>query len=259
MVGTVRLIAYLMLLSLGWASEALPAEVLQTVLLTGKPGAQKVAPNESEAPATRTARESMVKEIEARGVKSPAVLSALRRVLRHEFVASRLFGSAYGDYPLPIGHGQTISQPYIVGLMTDLLRVEPAHAVLEIGTGSGYQAAVLAELAQHVVSIEIVKPLAESAAARLDRLGYRNVTVIAGDGYFGAEKSGPYDSIIVTAAATHVPPPLVAQLKPGGRMAIPVGDTPWTQNLLLVEKDAAGKIATRSVTAVRFVPLTRGR
>src|SRR6266446_3163840 len=147
MVSRIRLIAYLMLLTLGWATDALPADAL----LTGKPGAQKSAPNDSEGPATRAARESMVREqIEARGVKSPSVLAALRRVPRHEFVASRQFASAYGDYPLPIGHGQTISQPYIVGLMTDLLRVEPTHTVLEIGTGSGYQAAVLAELAHHV-------------------------------------------------------------------------------------------------------------
>ena len=248
--------AYLLALSLSLATEALPFDVL----LTGEPGAKKVVPQGGETPGTRAERESMVRDqIEAKGVRSPTVLAAMRRVPRHEFVASRLFGSAYGDYPLPIGHGQTISQPFIVGLMTELLRVEPTHTVLEIGTGSGYQAAVLAELAHHVVSIEIVAPLAKSAAERLARLGYRNVTVVAGDGYFGWEKSAPYDSIVVTAAATHVPPPLVAQLKPGGRMAIPVGETPWTQNLLLVEKDGAGKISTRSVTAVRFVPLTRGR
>jgi protein-L-isoaspartate(D-aspartate) O-methyltransferase len=248
--------AYLMVSFLGWAAEALPADVL----LTGKPGAQKAATNISDPPGARAERESMVsKQIEARGVKSPAMLAALRRVPRHEFVESKLFASAYGDHPMPIGHGQTISQPFIVGLMTDMLRIEPTHTVLEIGTGSGYQAAVLAELAQLVVSIEIVAPLAQSAAERLARLGYRNLTVVAGDGYFGWEKNAPYDSIVVTAAATHVPPPLIAQLKPGGRMAIPVGETPWSQNLLLVEKDAGGKLTTRSITGVRFVPMTRGQ
>jgi protein-L-isoaspartate(D-aspartate) O-methyltransferase len=252
----IRLIACAVLLLLGCATDTRAVEVL----LTGTPGAANVAPRGSEASGTRAERESMVRDqIERKGIASPPVLAAMRRVRRHEFVESRLFGSAYGDYPLPIGHGQTISQPYIVGLMTELLRVEPGHTVLEVGTGSGYQAAVLAELAQHVVSIEIVAPLAQSAAARLERLGYRNVTVVSGDGYFGWEKNAPYDSIVVTAAATHVPPPLIAQLKPGGRMAIPVGETPWTQNLLLIEKDGAGRISTRSVTAVRFVPLTRGR
>jgi protein-L-isoaspartate(D-aspartate) O-methyltransferase len=160
---------------------------------------------------------------------------------------------------LPIGHGQTISQPYIVAYMTEILRIEPGNRVLEVGTGSGYQAAILAELAKQVVSIEIIKPLAQTAAKRLERLGYRNITVLDGDGYFGWESAAPYDAIIVTAAATHVPPPLVAQLKPGGRMAIPVGETAWTQNLLLIEKDKDGKLTTRNLIPVRFVPLTRER
>jgi protein-L-isoaspartate(D-aspartate) O-methyltransferase len=246
-----------MLAASGCASGATAAEVL----LTGTPGATRATPSTASEPSRlREAREAMLREqLLSRGVKTPTVLDAMRRVPRHEFAGSSLFATAYGDYPLPIGHGQTISQPYIVGLMTELLRVEPAHNVLEIGTGSGYQAAVLAELARHVISIEIVGPLARSAAIRLERLGYRNITVVGGDGYFGWEQGAPYDSIIVTAAATHVPPPLIAQLKPGGRMAIPVGDTPWAQNLLLVEKDHDGKIATRSLIGVRFVPLTRGR
>jgi protein-L-isoaspartate(D-aspartate) O-methyltransferase len=231
------------------------------VLLAGKPGATGAMPAPaSESPRLREEREAMVREqLLSRGVQTPAVLDAMRRVPRHEFVGSALLRTAYGDYPLPIGHGQTISQPYIVGLMTELLRVERTHNVLEIGTGSGYQAAVLAELARHVITVEIVAPLARSAASRLDRLGYRNITVVAGDDYFGWEQGAPYDSIIVTAAATHVPPPLIAQLKPGGRMAIPVGDTPWAQNLLLIEKDSDGRVATRTLLGVRFVPLTRGR
>ena len=181
------------------------------------------------------------------------------RVPRHEFVPTDQVRAAYQDAPLPIGHGQTISQPYIVAYMTEMLRLEPRDHVLEIGTGSGYQAAILAELAKDVVTIEIIKPLAEDAAKRLERLGYRNITVLHGDGYFGSESAAPYDAIVVTAAATHVPPPLVAQLKPGGRMAIPVGETAWTQNLLLIEKDKDSKLTTRNLIPVRFVPLTRER
>jgi protein-L-isoaspartate(D-aspartate) O-methyltransferase len=228
--------------------------------LTGKPGAPKSTAETTDDPRARKARQAMVREqIEARGIRTSTVLAALARVPRHAFVEPRVFGSAYGDYPLPIGHGQTISQPYIVGLMTDLLRIAPTDKVLEVGTGSGYQAAVLAELAEYVVTIEIVTPLAQSAATRLERLGYRNTTVIAGDGYAGWEKEAPYDSIIVTAGASHVPAPLVVQLKPGGRMVIPVGETASTQNLLLIEKDHAGKLSTRTVTPVRFVPLVRSR
>ena len=147
----------------------------------------------------------------------------------------------------------------LITTTTEMLRLEPRDHVLEVGTGSGYQAAILAELAKDVVTIEIIKPLAQDAAKRLERLGYRNITVLHGDGYFGWESAAPYDAIIVTAAATHVPPPLVAQLKPGGRMAIPVGETAWTQNLLLIEKDKDGKLTTRNLLPVRFVPLTRER
>jgi len=157
---------------------------------------------------------------------------------------------------LPIGHGQTISQPYIVGFMTEKLELEPGDRVLEVGTGSGYQAAILGELVEEVISIEIIEPLARAAAQRLERLGYGNITVLYGDGYYGFEDAAPFDAIIVTAAAAHIPPPLNRQLKPGGRMAIPVGRSGWTQNLLLVEKDSDGEISTRNLMAVRFVPLT---
>jgi len=187
---------------------------------------------------------------------SDRVLSALGAVGRHEFVPRSQWREAYANYPLPIGHGQTISQPYIVALMTDLVDPQPGDVVLEVGTGSGYQAAVLAKLVEQVYSIEIIEPLATQAAGRLERLGYGNVTTKLGDGYFGWEEHAPFDSIIVTAAASHVPPPLIAQLKPGGRMVIPVGGRFAVQYLLLVEKSATGEIVTRQVTAVRFVPLT---
>ncbi len=184
------------------------------------------------------------------------VLRALNDVPRHEFVAADLQPQAYANHPLPIGHGQTISQPYIVALMTDLIAPQPDDVVLEVGTGSGYQAAVLAPLVRHVYSIEIIEPLATQAAERLQRLGYDNVTTRLGDGYYGWEDHAPFDAIVVTAAASHVPPPLIAQLKPGGRMAIPVGGPFLVQYLLLVEKTMAGEILTRQITGVRFVPLT---
>ena len=187
---------------------------------------------------------------------SDEVLAALGRVERHLFVPPGQVGYAYENRPLPIGHGQTISQPYIVALMTDLLEPDENDVVLEVGTGSGYQAAVLAELVGHVYSIEIIEALAVSARERLARLGYDNVTTKLGDGYYGWEEHAPFDSIIVTAAASHVPPPLIEQLKPGGRMVIPVGGRFMTQLLLLLEKGADGEVVTRQIGAVRFVPLT---
>jgi len=202
-------------------------------------------------------RERMVREqIAGRGVSAPRVLAALREVPRHEFVPLQRRDRAYADTPLPIGHGQTISQPYIVGYMTEKLALDANDRVLEVGTGSAYQAAILAQLVRHVVSIEIIEPLARAAAERLRRLGFANVTVLHGDGYYGHPADAPYDAIIVTAAASHVPPPLIAQLVPGGRMVIPVGRTGWTQNLLLVEKDETGEVSTRNLLPVRFVPLT---
>jgi protein-L-isoaspartate(D-aspartate) O-methyltransferase len=185
-----------------------------------------------------------------------AVLAAMQKVRREKFVPPQLVSAAYENRPLGIGHGQTISQPYIVAVMTDLLRTDPDDRVLEVGTGSGYQAAILAELTNAVYSIEIIEPLGREAAARLHRLGYDNVHVRIGDGYYGWEEHAPYDAIVVTAAASHIPPPLIHQLKPGGRMIIPVGSRFMTQQLVLVEKDRAGTITTRQILPVRFVPLT---
>lgn len=184
------------------------------------------------------------------------VLRAMQQVPRHEFVPEGERRHAYDNRPLPIGHGQTISQPYIVAIMTDLLNLEPGDRVLEIGTGSGYQAAVLAEMSAAVYSIEIIPELAERARHVLDRLNYRQVTTRVGDGYFGWEQQAPFDAIVVTAAADHVPPPLIKQLKPGGRMLIPVGSRFLTQQLVLVEKSTDGEVTTRLLLPVRFVPLT---
>lgn len=187
---------------------------------------------------------------------SSDVLTALRDVPRHQFVPERYRSRAYLNRPLPIGHGQTISQPYIVAVMTDLLDVDEDDVVLEVGTGSGYQAAVLAEIVDHVHSVEIIEPLAKTAKVRLVRLGYENVTVIQGDGYFGLPDKAPFDAIIVTAASGRIPPPLLRQLARGGRMLIPVGDPFSVQQLMLIEKDAKGRVTTRQILPVRFVPLT---
>ena len=184
------------------------------------------------------------------------VMASLGTVERHEFVPARQQPFAYENRPLPIGHGQTISQPYIVALMTDLIKLDSDDVVLEIGTGSGYQAAILATLVKHVYSIEIIEALADESAARLKRLGYDNVTTTLADGYYGWEAHAPFDAIIVTAAASHVPPPLVQQLAPGSRMIIPIGGRFMTQQLLLLEKTDDNEVITRQVAAVRFVPLT---
>ena len=193
-----------------------------------------------------------------RTVLDERVLAAMRKVERHKFVPPSEVANAYQNRPLPIGYGQTISQPYIVALMTDLMRVERNHTVLEIGTGSGYQAAVLAELAKSVYTIEIVEPLGKQAQERLQNLGYRNVLTKVGDGYYGWEQYAPFDSIIITAAASHIPPLLIKQLKPGGRMVIPVGAQFLTQYLVLVEKNADGTVSSRQLLPVSFVPLTGG-
>ncbi len=202
--------------------------------------------------ATETASET------GRPAFSPAVMAALTKVPRHRFVPLDQVPYAYENRPLAIGHGQTISQPYIVALMTDLIDPLADQTVLEIGTGSGYQAAVLAELVAQVHSIEIIAPLAAEATARLKALGYANVQTRAGDGYYGWEEAGPFDAILVTAAASHVPPPLIRQLKPGGRMVIPVGAHFMAQYLLLVEKTGEGQVSTRQILPVSFVPLTGG-
>ena len=210
-------------------------------------------------------RASLVAEVETYGRLagdlpgagfSDVVLASLATVERHEFVPPRERPFAYENRPLPIGHGQTISQPYIVALMTDLIDPRPGDVVLEVGTGSGYQAAILAGLVDHVYTIEIIEPLYRTASVRLAQLGYDNVTTRLGDGYFGWEQYAPFDAIVVTAAPSHVPPPLVQQLKRGGRMVIPVGGRWATQHLLLIERTGDDEIVTRQVAAVRFVPLT---
>jgi len=199
-------------------------------------------------------REKMVEtQIKARGVKDPRVLSALSKVERNRFVPEEYLNSAYSDQPLPIGEGQTISQPYIVALMTELLELKGDEKVLEIGTGSGYQAAILAELAKEVYSIEIIESLASMAKNRLLELGYQNIKVKAGDGYLGWPEVAPFDAIIITAAPDHVPKPLIEQLKEGGRMVVPVGT--YTQELKKIVK-RSGKIETTDVIPVVFVPMT---
>ncbi len=194
--------------------------------------------------------------IRAEGVKEPNVLKAMVTVPRHAFVRGNELGRAYGDYPLPIGYGQTISQPYIVAYMTQALRLGANDKVLEVGTGSGYQAAVCAEIAEVVYTIEIVEPLAESAKQRLKELGYHNVFTKAGDGYYGWEENAPFDAIIVTAAAGFVPPPLIKQLKEGGRIIVPVGSPFGNQTLMLITKDRDGKIQSKRLLPVIFVPMT---
>lgn len=184
------------------------------------------------------------------------VMIAMSSVPRHSFVPKAYIRYAYENRPLPIGAGQTISQPYIVAIMTDLLNIKSSDIVLEVGTGSGYQAAILAELTSQVYTIEIIKTLQKSAAKRLKSLGYTNVETKLGDGYYGWEEHAPFDAIMVTAAAGQIPPPLIKQLKPGGRMIIPVGGAFMTQYLILVEKRIDGTVSTRQILPVRFVPLT---
>jgi protein-L-isoaspartate(D-aspartate) O-methyltransferase len=215
------------------------------------------------------ARQEMVREIEAdvrltrsdlgKDTLDPRVIAAVGKVPRHEFVPEELRHAAYLNQPLPIGHDQTISQPYIVAIMTDLLAVPRAGRVLEVGTGSGYQAAVLAELGVDVYSIEIVEPLGLRSKALLQRLGYANIQVRIGDGFAGWPEAAPFDAIIVTAAAAKTPPPLLAQLKPGGRMIIPLEGRFGGQDLVLIEKDASDRISRQVILPVMFVPLTGGR
>lgn len=204
-------------------------------------------------------RNDMVKyQIEARGIKDKKVLDALRKIPRHKFVPKQYASEAYNDHPVPIGYGQTISQPYIVALMTELADVKPGEKALEIGTGSGYQAAVLAEITDSVYTIEIITELAQSSNETLNQLGYKNIEVKNADGYFGWKDYAPFDAIVVTAAAEHIPPPLIEQLNEGGKMIIPVGHAFQVQNLMLIEKKD-GKIKSRSIIPVRFVPFKRGK
>jgi protein-L-isoaspartate(D-aspartate) O-methyltransferase len=210
----------------------------------------------ADADPTAADRNRMVRDqIEARGVKSPAVLKAMREVPRHLFVPAAMRSMAYSDSPLPIGYGQTISQPYIVALMTELAGLEPKHRVLEVGTGSGYQAAVLAKLCAQVYSMEIVPALAESARTTLKDLGIKNVLVRVGDGYLGWPDQAPFDRILLTAAPPEIPMVFYDQLKPGGRIVAPVGKHPLEQELIVIEKDEKGGIARRSIIPVRFVPM----
>jgi len=203
-------------------------------------------------------RKAMVKtQIESRGVKDEDILSVMQNVPRHLFIDESLWPKAYSDGPLPIGHGQTISQPYIVAFMTELLRPDTHHMVLEIGTGSGYQAAVLAKLVHHVYTIEIVPELGRNAKTTLKRLSYDNISVRVGDGYKGWPEEEPFDRIIVTAAPEKVPEALIDQLKPGGRMVLPVGPRWWGQDLLVIEKDERGKVVRKNTIPVRFVPMIR--
>ncbi len=226
---------------------------LAALMAAGCSGAAPSSSDEYEA-----ARKAMVQtQIKARGIDDRRVLEAMAKVPRHEFVREDPAARAYADSPLLIGHDQTISQPYIVALMTARLDPQPGDRILEIGTGSGYQAAVLAELAAHVYSIEIVEPLAARAMKTLARLGYGNVTTRTGDGYQGWPAEAPFDAVIVTAAPDHIPQALIDQLKPGGRMLIPVGKSGSVQELRLLRKTSNG-IEEESVLPVRFVPMTGG-
>jgi protein-L-isoaspartate(D-aspartate) O-methyltransferase len=202
-------------------------------------------------------RDAMVdSQIVARGVSNPVVLRAMRAVPRHEFVTTDYLDQAYDDHPLPIGHGQTISQPYIVAWMSELLEVEPGDKVLEIGTGSGYQAAVLAEMGVEVYTVEVIAQLAAAVGPRLERLGYQEINMLEADGYFGWEEHAPYDAIIVTAAPDHLPQPLLAQLTEGGRLVVPVGPVGSFQTLWRFTHGDSGEILAENLGYVSFVPLT---
>jgi protein-L-isoaspartate(D-aspartate) O-methyltransferase len=227
------------------------------VLLAGVAAAQRAA--ESKEGELRALRLAMVeRHIVGEGIRDSLTLQAMRAVPRHEFVPANFRDEAYENHPLPIGLGQTISQPYIVAYMTEIVRPRPGLRVLEVGTGSGYQAAVLAATGAEVYTIEIFRALADSARARLARLGYSRVTVRHGDGHHGWSEEAPFDAIVVTAAAGHIPPALTRQLRPNGRMVIPVGSVYGAQYLILIEKDAKGGLRTRNLLPVAFVPMLSG-
>ena len=203
-------------------------------------------------------RKLMIKnQLQSRGIRDEAVLEVMRSVKRHNFVPENYRDRAYSDGPLPIGHGQTISQPYIVAFMTEQLQVSSQHKVLEIGTGSGYQAAILGELAKHVFTIEIIPELAEGAKNILNHLSYKNITVRAGDGYKGWPEEAPFERIMVTAAPTEIPQTLIDQLAPGGRMILPVGAQFLVQYLWVIEKDDQGTVTKEKILPVRFVPMVK--
>jgi protein-L-isoaspartate(D-aspartate) O-methyltransferase len=247
------------------AGCARPSRRLVIALLTLGAGASLTIPGSMAEPDYTPERAEMVRTIESRAREAgvalrgnqidPKVLEVLRAVPRHEFVPEDIRRASYADRPLPIGYGQTISQPFIVALMTDVLDAGPNGVVLEVGTGSGYQAAVLAQLVRQVYTIELIPALAGSSADRLSRLGYANVSVLQGDGYDGLPEAAPFDGIIVAAAIGHIPPPLLQQLKPGGRMVIPVGPPLGLQHLTVVERDLNGRVRTRQLLPVSFVPL----
>ncbi len=202
-------------------------------------------------------RQTMVtRDIKGRGIRDRQLLAAMEKIPRHLLVGERYRHEAYSDHPLPIGERQTISQPYVVALMTEALKLKPSDRVLEIGTGSGYQAAVLAEMVKEVKSIEIRQGLAQTAAARLKELGYTTVEVKYADGYFGWEEHAPFDAIIITAAVNHIPPPLIKQLKEGGRLILPLGSTVYYQTLTLVTKRKGGELDVQQLDPVAFVPMT---
>jgi protein-L-isoaspartate(D-aspartate) O-methyltransferase len=222
------------------------------VLLAGMARAE----DPDDPPHLQAARERMVREqIAARGVSRPEVLAALRAVPRHRFVPPELAASAYQDHPLPIGDGQTISQPYIVALMTEALGIQPGQRVLEVGTGSGYQAAVLSTMKAQVYTIEIVPRLYESAAAALKRTGHSEVACRLGDGYLGWPEAAPFDAVLITAAVDHIPQPLISQMKEGGRLVLPMGDPARVQDLVRATL-SGGSLRFETITAVRFVPMT---
>ncbi|MDO9528763.1 MAG: protein-L-isoaspartate(D-aspartate) O-methyltransferase [Syntrophales bacterium] len=237
-----------------WKIISISALVFLVVAISPVKGTSKTEFNERIFAAMR--KEMVDEQIVRRGIRNRDVIQAMMSVPRHQFVPEKRVPMAYDDTPLPIGYGQTISQPYVVAYMTEILNLDEESNVLEIGTGSGYQAAILSCIVKKVSTIEIIPELAESASLRLEKLGYKNVDVTCGDGYYGWQEHAPFDAIIVTAAAGHVPPPLLKQLKKGGRMIIPVGGRFMIQSLVLVEKDNAGEITTRNLMSVRFVPLT---
>jgi len=234
------------------AAPAEPAEILTRLPHQASPTSERGQDGEDRL---EERMEMVERQIRGRGVSDQAVLQAMGRVPRHAFVPQEYQSQAYADHPLPIGYGQTISQPYIVALMTELLQLTPDDRVLEIGTGSGYQAAILAEVVAEVYTVEIIEELAAQAASALEKQGYDNVHVLHADGYFGWEEHAPYDAIIVTAAPDHIPQPLVQQLKEGARLVIPVGPPGGYQTLWEISK-VGGEIKKRNVTGVLFVPLT---
>jgi len=227
--------------------------VTATSHVTGK---QVPAADQGDAHFLSLRRAMVHEQIIQRGIGDRSVIQAMMSVPRHHFVPKEYISSAYDDMPLPIGYGQTISQPYIVAYMTEVLNLKKEKTVLEVGTGSGYHAAILSPLVKKVYTMEIIPELARAAATRLKKLGYNNIEVATGDGYYGWANRAPFDAIIVTAASGHIPPSLLKQLKNGGRLVIPVGGAFMVQNLVLIVKDNEGKVTTQNLMPVRFVPLT---